>query len=50
MYLKINDTDKSLTSFSQTTDKIIFVFSENIKSEDFADVSVVKLYSDDNMF
>ena len=50
MYLKINDIDKSLISFSQTTDKIIFVFAENISSESFADISVVKLYSDDNMF
>ena len=50
MYLKINDTDKSLISFSQTRDKIIFVFDEDISSEDFADISVVNLYSDDNMF
>ena len=50
MYLKINDIDKSLISFSQTTDKIIFVFAENISSESFADILVVKLYSDDNMF
>ena len=50
MYAKINNTNKPLTSFSQVTNKIIFVFSENIKLEDFADVSVVKLYSDDNMF
>ena len=50
MYLKINDTDKSLISFSQTTDKIIFVFAEDISSESFADISVVKLYSDDNMY
>ena len=50
MYLKINDTDKSLISFSQTRDKIMFVFAEDISSEGFADISVVKLYSDDNMF
>ena len=50
MYLKINDTDKSLISFSQTRDKIIFVFDGDISSEGFADISVVKLYSDDNMF
>ena len=50
MYLKINDTDKSLISFSQTTDKIIFVFAEDISSESFVDISVVKLYSDDNMY
>lgn len=50
MYLKIKDIDKSLTSFSQTTDKIMFVFAEDISSEGFADISVVKLYSDDNMF
>ena len=50
MYAKINNTNKPLTSFSQVTNKIIFVFSENIKSEDFADVLTVKLYSDDNMF
>ena len=50
MYLKINDTDKSLISFSQTTDKIIFVFAEDISSESFADISVVKLYSDDNIY
>lgn len=50
MYLKINDTDKSLISFSQTRDKIIFVFAEDISSEGFSDISVVKLYSDDNIF
>lgn len=50
MYLKINDTDKSLISFSQTRDKIIFVFAEDISSEGFSDISVVKLYSDDDMF
>lgn len=50
MYLKINDIDKSLTSFSQTRDKIMFIFTDSIISIDFADVSVVKLYSDDNMF
>ena len=50
MYAKINNTNKPLTSFSQTRDKIIFVFAENISSESFADISVVKLYSDDNMF
>ena len=50
MYLKINDTNKSLISFSQARDKIIFVFDEGISSEDFADVLTVKLYSDDNMF
>lgn len=50
MYLKINDIDKSLTSFSQTRDKIMFIFTDSITSIDFADVSVVKLYSDDNMF
>ena len=50
MYLKINDIDKSLTSFSQTRDKIMFIFADSIISIDFADVSVVKLYSDDNMF
>ena len=50
MYLKINNIDKSLISFSQTTDKIIFVFAEDISSESFVDISVVKLYSDDNMF
>ena len=50
MYLKINDINKSLISFSQTRDKIMFVFAEDISSEGFADISVVKLYSDDNMF
>ena len=50
MYLKINDIDKSLISFSQTRDKIMFVFAEDISSEGFADISVVNLYSDDNMF
>ncbi len=50
MYLKINDTDKSLISFSQTRDKIVFVFDEDISSEGFSDVLAVKLYSDDNMF
>lgn len=50
MYLKINDIDKSLTSFSQTRDKIMFVFADSIISIGFADISVVKLYSDDNMF
>lgn len=50
MYLKINDTDKSLISFSQTRDKIVFVFDEDISSEGFSDVLTVKLYSDDNMF
>ena len=50
MYAKINNTNKPLASFSQVINKIIFVFSENIKSEDFADVSKIELYSDDNMF
>ena len=50
MYLKINDIEKSLVSFSQKRDKILFIFSDNIKSSDFTDISDVKLYSDDNMF
>ena len=50
MYLKINDIDKSLISFSQTRDKIMFVFAEDISSEDFTDMSEIDLYSDDNMF
>lgn len=50
MYLKINDIEKSLVSFSQKKDKVLFIFSDNIKSSDFTDISDVKLYSDDNMF
>ena len=50
MYLKINDIERSLVSFSQKRDKILFIFSDNIKSSDFTDISDVKLYSDDNMF
>lgn len=50
MYLKIKDIDKSLISFSQARDKIMFVFAEDISSEGFSDISVVKLYSDDNIF
>lgn len=50
MYLKINNTNKPLASFSQVTDKIAFVFSEDISSEDFADVSKIDLYSDDDMY
>lgn len=50
MYLKINDTKKSLTEFSHLKDKFIFVFSESISSEDFTNVSVAELYSDDNIF
>lgn len=50
MYLKINDIDKSLISFLQTRDKIMFVFAEDISSEGFVDISVVKLYSDDDIF
>ena len=50
MYLKINDIERSLVSFSQKKDKVLFIFSDNIKSSDFTDISDVKLYSDDNMF
>lgn len=50
MYVKINNTNKPLASFSQVTNKIAFVFSEDIKSEDFADVSKIGLYSDDDMY
>lgn len=50
MYLKINNTNKPLASFSQVTNKIAFVFSEDIGSEDFADVSKIGLYSDDDMY
>lgn len=50
MYVKINDTNKPLTLFSQVTNKIAFVFSEDIGSEDFADVSKIELYSDDDMY
>ena len=50
MYVKINDTNKPLASFSQVTNKIAFVFSEDIGSEDFADVSKIGLYSDDDMY
>ena len=50
MYAKINNTNKLLASFSQITNKIIFVFFEDIKSEDFADVSKIELYSDDNIY
>lgn len=50
MYLKINDTKKSLTEFSHLKDKFIFVFSESISSEDFTNVSVAELYSDDDIY
>ena len=50
MYLKINNTNKPLASFSQVTNKVAFVFSEDIGSEDFADVSKIGLYSDDDMY
>lgn len=50
MYLKINNTNKPLASFSQVTNTIAFVFSEDIGSEDFADVSKIGLYSDDDMY
>lgn len=50
MYLKINNTNMPLASFSQVTNTIAFVFSEDIKSEDFADVSKIGLYSDDDMY
>ena len=50
MYAKINNTNKPLASFSQVINKIIFVFFEDIKSEDFADVSKIELYSDDNIY
>ena len=50
MYVKINDTNKPLASFSQVTNKVAFVFSEDIGSEDFADVSKIGLYSDDDMY
>ena len=50
MYVKINNTSKPLASFSQVTNKIAFVFSEDIGSEDFADVSKIGLYSDDDMY
>ena len=50
MYLKINNINKPLASFSQVTNKIAFVFSEDIGSEDFADVSKIELYSDDDMY
>lgn len=50
MYVKINNTNKPLTSFSQTMGKIAFVFYEDIGSEDFADVSKIELYSDDDMY
>ena len=50
MYLKINNTNKPLASFSQVTNKVAFVFSENIKSEDFDDVSKIGMYSDDDMY
>lgn len=50
MYVKINNTNKPLASFSQVTNKIAFVFSEDISSEDFADVSKIGMYSDDDMY
>ena len=43
MYLKINNTNKPLASFSQVTNKVAFVFSEDIGSEDFADVSKIDI-------
>ena len=50
MYVKINNTNKPLASFSQVTNTIAFVFSEDIGSEYFADVSKIGLYSDDDMY
>lgn len=50
MYLKINNTNKPLASFSQVTNKVAFVFSEDIGLEDFDDVSKIGLYSDDDMY
>lgn len=50
MYAKINNINKPLASFLQVTNKIIFVFDEDIKSEDFTDVSKIELYSDDNIY
>ena len=50
MYVKINNTNKPLASFSRVTNTIAFVFSEDIGSEDFADVSKIELYSDDDMY
>lgn len=50
MYVKINNTNKPLASFSQVTNKVAFVFSEDIGSEDFDDVSKIGLYSDDDMY
>ena len=50
MYLKLNDENKPLASYSQTKDKLTFVFSENISSDEFAGVSKVSLYSDDDMY
>ena len=50
MYLKLNDENKPLAAYSQTKDKLTFVFSENINSDEFAGVSEVSLYSDDDMY
>ena len=50
MYLKINDENKPLAAYSQTKDKLTFVFSENISSDEFIGVSEVSLYSDDDMY
>lgn len=50
MYVKINNTNKPLADFYQTQTYFLFVFSDNIKSEDLVDVSSMDLYSDDDIF
>lgn len=48
MFLKIEDENKSVVSFSQVNG-ITFTFADSVNKDDFADVQTVYLYSNDNM-